>query len=270
MNLNPMRVFLAIVDTGSQRAAARTLGLTQPAITKSLQKLENEFGVRLFERSVHGAVLTEFGKSFLSHARIIDTELRTCSEAMDQLKGLGRGSVSIALSHLPSMLLLPKILSAFRAKWPEVQLRVAASTYPYLLTELRDGSLDFAIAPAPQDDWPEDLVREPLMRTFLSPIVRKGHPMQGVTSLRSLSGCEWILPTEESATARAIFDAAMADGIGKPLCRTTCETLTGMILAVSASDLIGLVPHEMVGNVKPWVTSSRFPSGRGSKAQNYV
>jgi len=249
LNLNPLRVFLAIVDSGSQRAAARALGLTQPAVTKALQKLESELDVRLFDRSVHGANLTEYGQTLLSHARLIDTELRHCVEELDQIRGIRKGSISIALSHLPGTVLLPSVLRNFRKKWPDVRLRIAASTYPYLLAGLREGSLDFAIAPAPLDAWPEDLTREPLMQTTLSPIVRLGHPLASARRLSDLADAEWILPTHESATAQALYAAADKLHLPRPHCQTTCETLTGMIMLIASSDLIGLVPSEMVASM---------------------
>lgn len=249
MRLNPLRIFLAIVDTGSQHAAARMLGLTQPAVTKALQRLEAELDVRLFERSVHGATLTEYGQALLSHARLIDAELKTSIEALDQIKGARKGSISVALSHLPGTLLLPTVLANFRKKWPDISLRIAASAYPFLLPQVREGSLDFAVAPAPKDDWPEDLVREPLMTTALSPVVRRGHPLAEAARLKDLSGAEWVLPTQESATAQALYAAASQLGMPRPVCLLTCETFTAMIMTVASSDLIGLIPSEMVNSI---------------------
>lgn len=249
MKLNPLRVFLAIVDAGSQHAAARVLGLTQPAVTKALQRLESELQVRLFDRSVHGAVLTEYGHALLAHARLIDSELKTCVEALDQIKGTRKGSISVALSHLPGTLLLPAVLRSFRQKWPDVNLRIAASAYPFLIPQIRDGSLDFAIAPAPEYDWPEDLIREPLMPTSLSPVVRRGHPLATSSSLKDLAGAEWVLPTQESATAQALHAAASRLDMPRPLCQLTCETFTALVMTVASSDLIGLIPTEMVGSI---------------------
>lgn len=249
MRLNPLRIFLAIVDTGSQRAASRVLGLTQPAVTKALQRLEAELDVRLFERSVHGAVLTEYGQALLAHARLIDSELKTSIEALDQIKGARKGSISVALSHLPGTLLLPVVLKTFRQKWPDISLRIAASAYPFLLPQVREGSLDFAIAPAPQSEWPEDLVREPLMATTLSPVVRRGHPLATESRLKNLSGAEWVLPTQESASAQALFTAAKHLDMPRPHCQLTCETFTAMIMTVASSDLIGLIPSEMVKSI---------------------
>lgn len=249
MRLNPLRIFLAIVDTGSQHAASRVLGLTQPAVTKALQRLEAELDVRLFDRSVHGAVLTEYGQVLLAHARLIDSELKTSIEALDQLKGARKGSISVALSHLPGTLLLPVVLTNFRKKWPDISLRIAASAYPFLLPQVREGSLDFAVAPAPETDWPEDLVREPLMATTLSPVVRRGHPLASASRLKELAGAEWVLPTQESATAQALHAAAKQLDMPRPLCQLTCETFTAMIMTVASSDLIGLIPSEMVKSI---------------------
>ena len=233
MKLNPLRVFLAIVDTGSQHAAARILGLTQPAITKALQRLEAELDVRLFDRSVHGAVLTEYGQAMLAHARLIDAELKTFVDKLDQIKGTRTGSISIALSHLPGTLLL--------------------------LPQVREGSLDFAIAPAPKADWPEDLIREPLMATLLSPVVRRGHPLAMASKLTELAGTEWVLPTQESATAQALQAAARQLGMQPPSCHVTCETFTAMIMTVAPSDLIGLIPSEMVKNIATLASVVEIP-----------
>jgi len=249
MKLNPLRIFLAIVDSGSQHAAARALGVTQPAVTKALQRLEADLDVRLFDRSVHGAELTEYGQALLTRARLIDAELKSCIEALDQIKGQQRGSISIAVSHLPGTLLLPKVLHVFRRKWPDVNLRVAASAYPFLLPQVREGSLDFAIAPAPITSWPEDLIREPLMATRLSPVVRRGHHLAETRSLEALAAAEWVLPTQESASAQALQAAAQRLGLQPPICRLTCETFTAMIMTVATSELIGLIPSEMVPNI---------------------
>lgn len=248
MKLNPFRVFLAIVDTGSQHAAARALGLTQPAVTKSLQRLEADLGARLFERSVHGAMLTDYGQALLVHARLIDAELDVCVQTVEQLRGRQMGSISIALSHMPGTLLLPDVLPAFRRKWPDVTLRIAAGAYPFLLGQIREGSLDFAIAPAPPHGWPEDLLREPLMPTRLMPVVRRGHALAGPQPLAALAGAEWVLPTQESASAQALQQAMAGQGLPPPVCRLTCETFTAMISAIAASDLVGLVPAEMVAS----------------------
>jgi DNA-binding transcriptional LysR family regulator len=80
----------------------------------------------------------------------------------------------------------------------------------------------------------------------LSPVVRRGHPLAGARRLADLADAEWVLPTEESASAQALQQAMATRALPAPDCRLTCETFTTMITAVAASDLVGLVPAEMV------------------------
>jgi len=136
---------------------------------------------------------------------------------------------------------------------------LAASVYPFLLSQVRDGSLDFAIAPAPSIDWPEDLLREPLMMTRLSPVVRRNHPLAAVHNLEALATAEWVLPTQESASAQALQAAARRLGLPQPSCRLTCETFSAMIMTVAASDLIGLIPSEMVPSIATFAGVTEVP-----------
>lgn len=249
MRLNPLKIFLAIVDTGSQHGAARALGLTQPAVTKALQRLEAELDVRLFDRSVHGAELTEYGQALLLHARLVDAELKAGVDTLNHIKGERRGSVAVALAHMPATVLMPRILPVFRRAWPDVQLRIAASVYPFLLPQVREGALDFAISPAPSKNWPEDLVRVPLLATRLTPVVRVGHPLAGAVALAELVEAEWLLPTQECATAQALRAAMQDANLPRPACMVTCETFTGLLTNVAASDMVGLIPKEMVHSI---------------------
>lgn len=259
MRLNPLKIFLAIVDTGSQHAAARSLGLTQPAVTKALKRLEAELDVRLFDRSVHGAVLTEYGQALLLHARLVDAELKAGVDTLNHIKGERRGSVSVALAHMPATVLMPRILPAYRKAWPDVQLRIAASVYPFLLPQIREGALDFAISPAPSENWPEDLVRVPLLATTLTPVVRRGHPLAGAVTLAELAEAEWMLPTQECATAQALRAAMHRASLPRPSGMVTCETFTGLITNVAASDMVGLIPKEMVPSMTGPVSVVEIP-----------
>ena len=249
MYLNPLRIFLAIVDSGSQHGAARVLGLSQPAVTKALKRLEADLDVRLFDRSVHGAELTEFGQALLQHARLVDAELKAGLDTLNHIKGERQGSVSVALAHMPATVIMPRALRGFRLDWPDVRLRIAASVYPFLLPQIRDGALDFAISPAPLENWPEDLVRVPLLTTTLVPVVRIGHPLAKATKLSALADADWVLPTQECATAQALRKAMQAENLPRPSCLVTCETFTGLVTNISASDMVGLVPKEMLHSI---------------------
>ena len=85
MRLSQIRDFVTVVESGGIRAAARKLGVSQPAITRSVRGLEAELHTRLLHRTPTGVVLTEPGRAFLARARAAQTELRKAEEELDKL-----------------------------------------------------------------------------------------------------------------------------------------------------------------------------------------
>ena len=86
MKFHHMRTIVAVAEAGSVRGAARRLGLSQPALTKSLGQLERELGAALVQRSARGTQFTELGKAMLARARAIDAELRrACWEGLGEV-----------------------------------------------------------------------------------------------------------------------------------------------------------------------------------------
>ena len=76
MRLQQLREFVAVAEAGSVRSASRALGVTQPALSKSVRQLENEVNAALFLRSASGVTLTPFGNAFLLRARLISAEMQ--------------------------------------------------------------------------------------------------------------------------------------------------------------------------------------------------
>src|SRR5258705_11931080 len=97
MRLSQIRDFLAVVESGGIRAAARELGVSQPAITRSVRRLEAELHTRLLQRTPTGVVPTQAGRAFLARARAAQAELRKAEGEADQLGEKG-GSVAFGVS----------------------------------------------------------------------------------------------------------------------------------------------------------------------------
>jgi DNA-binding transcriptional LysR family regulator len=87
MKLSHLRRFVAVAERGSMRSAARELGLPQPVITRSIQEMERELGVQLFERTITGIVMTLMAENILRRARVVESELRRTIEEVEQFKG---------------------------------------------------------------------------------------------------------------------------------------------------------------------------------------
>src|SRR5437868_9879681 len=80
-----LRPFLAVARAGNLSAAARGLSVSQPALTKSVRKLEQQFGVALFDRGARGMVLTPSGAALLTHARLIEAQCRFADAEIEAL-----------------------------------------------------------------------------------------------------------------------------------------------------------------------------------------
>src|SRR5690349_12321774 len=97
VRLQQIRHFLAVVEAGTLRSAAARLGVTQPAITKSLRQLEDHVRTRLMLRTPRGVVLTPAGRKFKDRARVIESELRRLGEELAAERGDGEGAVAFGV-----------------------------------------------------------------------------------------------------------------------------------------------------------------------------
>src|SRR5258708_39513482 len=118
MRLRQIRDFLAVVESGSIRAAARKLGVSQPGITKSVRSLEAELHVQLLRRTPHGVVPTPSGRVFLARAQVAQTELRKAEEEAVPAEGGGGGSGAVGGGPTSGFPIAPEAVRRFRLALP--------------------------------------------------------------------------------------------------------------------------------------------------------
>lgn len=241
MKFNALRDFLAVVERGSLRAAARQVGSAQAALSHSIQELEKELGVVLFERSSKGVVLTPMGKVFLRRATLVFEELRRAREELDQLRGHAHGRLAFAMSSVPHFALYPGALRPFRQRYPDVRLDIMDALYPRVEASLLDGSLDFYVGPAPVD-IASALSLEKLFDNTRVVVGRKGHPLSGARSLHELVDAEWITSSVTYKAEEEIGPLFAQHGLPAPrLVMTSHSTLT-FLTSMVYSDLLMIVP----------------------------
>lgn len=242
MKLHHLRDVVAIAERGGLRAASRHLQLAQPALTRSLAELERELGAPLFERHARGMAMTATGKAFVQRANAILHEVRRAREEVDQLHGGTRGSVAAALSIAAHMALLPKALRPFRARYPDVQLRVIEGIYPTLEGGLRDGSIDFYIGPEPGRPVPSDLLQEALFDNTRTVLARRGHPLAGATSLAELVGAEWATTSITLHAEEEMGALFHLHGLDAPRLALQSQSALTLIVTLAYTDLLAMVP----------------------------
>lgn len=145
MNLNHLRVFAAVASQGSLTAAARSLRVSQPAVSKQLSELEAALGVSLLDRLPRGAVLSEAGEVLRRHAITIFAAERAAELELEELRGLSSGALSIGASTTIGNYLLPPLLAAFSRQYPRIQLDVEINNTHHIQAQVLEGRLDFGL-----------------------------------------------------------------------------------------------------------------------------
>lgn len=145
MTLVQLRHFVVVADLGSYAQASATLFLTQPALTRSIQSLEQELGGALFDRLGRRIALTPFGQVVLVRARRLVSD----AEALKQIgKGLHAGLIGklrVGLSSAPGALLSVPLMLHMAQHHPRLQVEISRGNTAVLLNELREQHLDAAI-----------------------------------------------------------------------------------------------------------------------------
>lgn len=153
MELGQLEAFLAVAQEHGFGRAASKLGRTQPAISIAIQKLEQQLGASLFDRFRRDARLTDAGQIFLEYAQKILNLRSEASSAIEELRQLQRGKLTIGANESTNLYLLPKMILAFRERYPDIKVEVFRSSSVQLPGEIKERNLDFGIvAFDPVDD----------------------------------------------------------------------------------------------------------------------
>jgi DNA-binding transcriptional LysR family regulator len=270
LKLNQLRDIVAVADRGSLRAAARHLAVAQPALTRSVRDLERELGAPLFERRARGMILTAMGAAFVRRANAVLSEVRRAREEVEQLHGGTRGEVVAGLSMVALTALLPKALSAFRTRYPNVQLHLIEGWYPTLENALKDGSMDFYIGPEPVQAPPSDLVQELLFENVRIVLGRKGHPLSHARSLRHLMDAEWATTSVTFKAEEEFSELFSRFDVPAPRIALRSQSALTLMSSLAASDLLAMVPIQWIQS--PWVGDqlARIPIRETLRAPSIV
>lgn len=218
MELRNIEYFLTVAAEGSMRAAAKKLGLTQPALTKAMHRLEAEAGVSLFDRRSRGVSLTVYGESFRRHARTIRAGMAEAESEIRALRDGTSGLVRLGAGPSWQSRVIPDAVRLFRSHRPGVRLRVIGGTDNVLKAELRAGHLDLVVAAVPEGEEAPDLEGRALLVDEYRVIADRGHPLRtaGQSTVADLLDYPWILPNPETYLVRRLEVLMRSHGLTPP------------------------------------------------------
>jgi DNA-binding transcriptional LysR family regulator len=193
--------FLTAVSRGSLRAAAQALGVTQPALTKAIRRLEDSFGAPLFDRQARGVTPTVYGAALLRHAKDMKAALDAAREEVEALRSGSAGLVKLGAGPSWQSTILPESIEELRRDRPGVRLHVVGGSDDQLKEQLKSGTLDFVLAAVPETPrLAPELVWRSLLADQYCVIADIRHPLrrQAAVTIEDLLAYPWILPAATS------------------------------------------------------------------------
>lgn len=194
MHSRDLQAFTKIAEAGSLHIAAETLGVTQPALTKLVRRLETSLDVRLLERTPRGVALTEFGRVLYARSKTLQ---QVADDTLTEIRDMKSGrSGQLRLGVVPTAVdtAVTPVLANLLSDRDPIRFSVTMQLSSRLLHDLQAGLLDFAIASIPEQ-VPEELCFQSLWQQKTQVVSRKGHWLQRRPfSLEDLAQQPWLLP----------------------------------------------------------------------------
>jgi len=209
ITLTQLRAFLAVVRTGSVRAASDELVVTQPSVSAALSALSREVGAELTERAGRGITLTAAGTAFAPYAAHVVGLLEGGTRAAHEARRRGAGELRIVAVTTAAERILPPLLLGFAALAPEVRIAVEVGNRDLVFRRLAEHEADVAIAGRPPPD--SELHSEPFLENAMAVIAPAEDPLALRDQVRpdELADRTWVLRERGSGT-RLVNEAFLA------------------------------------------------------------
>lgn len=238
-----LAAFLSIARTGSVGNAAAALSLTQPAVSRTLRKLETALGVPLFVRHATGMQLTAFGRTLLPRAELLESEAMRAVEEIRLLAGASRGLARVGIVPSVAVEILPRAIAAVLARSPGLQVNVMEGAGDQLAAALARGEIDFAVAGMGREPLDADIVVTPLIEDEVCVVARAGHPIlaRPAPGLADLAAQAWALPERGNVIWTEFRLIFRREGLAAPPVAVSANSVHTLKSVILATDLLAMM-----------------------------
>lgn len=244
-NLRKLIHVVALGKLGTFALAADAVHLSQPAFSRSIQSIEEEYGVKLFQRGGRKIIPTPYGKIVIARAQKILQEAKGLKRDIELMKSHEYGEVLIGVGPIPAAILLVPVISELARMHPKIRTRVEVTHWQNLLKLLDTESLDLFIADTRDLMTTERLAITPLPKLPITCFCRAGHPILEypevkVEELRKYSLASFKFPDASLAEVTKEF---LSDGDPRTLWSIECDNLLVLGQIALSTDVIILGPE---------------------------
>jgi len=215
VSVHQLRLLTAVNERGGFTRAAEALGLSQPAVSHQLKALAEAIGTPVVEVIGRRVRLTQAGDLLYEHAKRILAEFEAAGSALDDLRGLHRGRLSVAGDTTVGIYVLPDLLGAFRQAHPSVEVRLAVDNRQGVYRRLVAGEVDFVVSGRRWVDPSIALLVRPFLANELIAVTAVGHALAGRqhVTLAELAAEPFIVREPGSGTRETAEEALRAAGL---------------------------------------------------------
>ncbi len=215
MNLRHLAVFNAVALTGGINRAAEHLMISQPAVTRQVQALEQALGVTLLERRPRGVHLTEAGEILADYARRLFEIEAQASEVFADLRSLRTGVLRLGGSMSLGNYFLPEVIAVFHHEYPQIKVSLEVGNTDYILDLVRHNRVDIGFIEGHFD--PDEFAADLFMHDELIVITHPGHPLAGQGAMPFSRLCQYgcVMREAGSGTRAALNGLLERAGIDK-------------------------------------------------------
>jgi DNA-binding transcriptional LysR family regulator len=246
VELRHLRYFAAVAELRNVTQAARSLHVAQPALSRQIQDLEEELGLKLIERSTRGIRLTEAGKFFAGEAQAV---LARAAEAVQAVRAVDRGEIGelrVGYAPSPTAEILPRALAAFQKAVPRVRVTLLDLASDDLERSLLDGRAHVAVMVRPGSHSQHGILFEEIVRYSLCVAVAPQHRFARLAKVP----LQRLLDEPLAAYVRAeyteyyeMLERTFANSDRKPHIVVECDGATSLLATVESGRGVALVPE---------------------------
>ncbi|WP_169989044.1 LysR family transcriptional regulator [Microbispora sp. H10836] len=266
-----LQIFLAVAEHAGIGRAAAELGLTQPAVTRALHRLELDLGAPLVERHSTGVRLTEFGRTLLPRARSIEEESQRAVEEIRTMQGRGRGTlrlgaVSSLLAHV-----LPRAVDGLLARHPGMEVRIVEGVEDRLVEALVAGEIDLAVSGELDADDRVAPVGSLRWRDHVVVVAAGRHPLREHPGLElaDLVPQRWVMPPRRTEPRRTLVEMFRRAGLEAPRVTVTTRSITALKALVADAGFLSVMPRPLFSAERAAGTIEALAVPGGTRARRF-
>jgi DNA-binding transcriptional LysR family regulator len=246
-DLRQLHAFTTVVSTGSLGRAAAALNVTQPALSRTIRRLEHQVGAPLFERHSKGMQLTHIGTALLPHAALLRQESENAIEEINALRGLARGTVRVGAVGSIACLVLPTAIGCMLEKWPRLQVLVVEGVWDRLAHALTTCEIDLALGVSGPDTSEIVAIGDCRWEDCSHIVAAAGHPLRKKRHLKlaDVMHERWALPPRGTGPYDQMAQMFAANGLGLPDMVVETRSITVLKSLVSNSGFLSWMGEPM-------------------------